>query len=38
IHTAHTRQGFAGGALKAANFLKDKKGIFTMKDVLGLRG
>ena len=38
IHTAHNRQGFAGGALKAANFLKDKKGIFTMKDVLGLRG
>ncbi len=38
IHTAHDRQGFAGGALKAANFLKDKKGIFTMKDVLGLRG
>jgi 4-hydroxy-tetrahydrodipicolinate reductase len=36
IHTAHNRQGFAGGALKAANFLKDKKGIFTMKDVLGL--
>jgi len=38
IHTAHNRQGFAGGALKAANFLKDKKGIFTMRDVLGLRG
>ncbi len=28
--------GFAGGALKAAEFLKDKEGIFTMKDVLGL--
>jgi len=36
IHTAHNRMGFAGGAVKAAEFLKDKKGIFTMKDVLGL--
>lgn len=36
IHTAHNRTGFAGGAVKAAEFLKDKKGIFTMKDVLGL--
>ncbi len=36
IHTAHNRMGFAGGALKAAEFLKDKKGIFTMKDVLNL--
>ncbi len=36
IHTAHNRMGFAGGAVKAAEFLKDKKGIFSMKDVLGL--
>lgn len=36
IHTAHNRSGFAGGALKAAEFLKDKKGIYTMKDVLKL--
>jgi len=36
IHTAHNRLGFAGGAVKAAEFLKGKKGIFTMKDVLGL--
>lgn len=36
IHTAHSRIGFAGGAVKAAEFLKDRKGIFTMKDVLGL--
>jgi len=35
IHTAHNRQGFANGAVLAAEFLKDKKGIFTMKDVLG---
>lgn len=36
IHTAHNRKGFAGGAVLAAEFLKDKKGFFTMKDVLGL--
>ena len=37
IHTAHSRKGFAEGALIAATFIKDKKGIFTMKDVLGIR-
>ncbi|MEP7164618.1 MAG: 4-hydroxy-tetrahydrodipicolinate reductase [Ferruginibacter sp.] len=36
IHTAHNRKGFAGGAVLAAEFLKEKKGIFFMKDVLGL--
>jgi len=36
IHTAHSRQGFALGAVLAAEFIKDKKGIFSMKDVLGL--
>ena len=35
IHTAHNREGFAGGAVLAAEFIQDKKGIFTMKDVLG---
>jgi 4-hydroxy-tetrahydrodipicolinate reductase len=35
-HTAHNRQGFALGAVLAAEFLRDKKGIFGMKDVLGL--
>lgn len=35
IHTAHSRKGFAGGAVLAAEFIRDKKGIFTMKDVLG---
>ena len=35
-HTAHNRQGFATGAVLAAEFIKDKKGIFDMKDVLGL--
>jgi 4-hydroxy-tetrahydrodipicolinate reductase len=36
IHTAHSRKGFAGGAVAAAEFLIGKKGIYTMKDVLGL--
>jgi 4-hydroxy-tetrahydrodipicolinate reductase len=35
IHTAHSREGFAGGAVLAAEFLQDKKGIFSMKEVLG---
>lgn len=35
-HTAHNRQGFALGAVVAGEFLKDKKGIYKMKDVLGL--
>ena len=33
-HTAHNRQGFAQGAVLAAEFLADKKGIFSMKEVL----
>lgn len=36
IHTAHNRKGFALGAVLAAEFIKDKKGIFNMSDVLGL--
>ena len=36
IHTAHSRDGFAGGAVLAAEFIQDKKGTFSMKDVLGL--
>jgi 4-hydroxy-tetrahydrodipicolinate reductase len=35
-HTAHSREGFALGAVLAAEWLAGKKGIFTMKDVLGL--
>lgn len=35
-HTAHSREGFALGAVIAAEWLKDKKGVFTMKDVLNL--
>lgn len=36
IHTAHSRKGFATGAVLAAEFLKGKTGIYSMKDVLGL--
>jgi len=36
IHTAHNRKGFASGVILAAEFLSNKKGIFTMKDVLNL--
>jgi 4-hydroxy-tetrahydrodipicolinate reductase len=36
IHTAHNRQGFALGAVLAAEYIQDKKGIFSMKDVLRL--
>ncbi len=35
-HTAHSREGFALGAVVAAEWLVGKKGVFTMKDVLGL--
>jgi 4-hydroxy-tetrahydrodipicolinate reductase len=35
IHTAHNREGFAGGAVLAAEFIQHRKGIFSMKDVLG---
>ncbi|MBP6233837.1 MAG: 4-hydroxy-tetrahydrodipicolinate reductase [Chitinophagaceae bacterium] len=36
IHTAHNRKGFASGAVLAAEFAKDNKGFFTMKEVLNL--
>lgn len=35
-HTAHNREGFALGAVIAAEWLAGKQGIFTMKDVLNL--
>ncbi|GGG54935.1 4-hydroxy-tetrahydrodipicolinate reductase [Epilithonimonas arachidiradicis] len=35
-HTAYNRNGFALGAVIAAEWIVDKKGIFSMKDVLGL--
>ncbi len=34
MHKAHNRQGFALGAVVAAEFLKGKKGIFTMNDII----
>lgn len=36
IHTAHSRKGFALGAVLAAEYISGKKGIFSMKDVLDL--
>lgn len=37
-HTAHTREGFALGAVVAAEWLNGKVGVFDMQDVLGLKG
>jgi 4-hydroxy-tetrahydrodipicolinate reductase len=34
-HTAHSRHGFALGAVLAAEWLRDKKGVFGMNDLLG---
>lgn len=34
-HIAHSREGFASGALKAARWLIGKKGFFGMNDLLG---
>lgn len=34
-HNAHSRDGFALGAVLAAEYVSNRKGIFTMKDVLG---
>jgi 4-hydroxy-tetrahydrodipicolinate reductase len=37
-HTAHTRDTFARGALRAAQWLTDKKtGLYSMTDVLGIK-
>ena len=36
-HTAHSREGFALGAIVASEWLFGKQGIFTMKDVLELK-
>lgn len=35
-HTAHSRDGFALGAVIAAEWLVNKKGVYTMQDVLNL--
>ena len=34
-HTAHSRRGFAAGAVLAAEFIATKKGLYRMSDVLG---
>lgn len=36
-HSAKNRKGFAIGAILAAEFIIDKKGLFTMEDVLGIK-
>ncbi|MEZ4779046.1 MAG: 4-hydroxy-tetrahydrodipicolinate reductase [Flavobacteriaceae bacterium] len=36
-HEAHSRDGFALGAILAAEWLIGKKGVYTMKDVLNLK-
>ncbi|MBP6758240.1 MAG: 4-hydroxy-tetrahydrodipicolinate reductase [Flavobacterium sp.] len=36
-HTAHNREGFALGAVIAAEWIVGKNGVFTMKDVLDLK-
>jgi 4-hydroxy-tetrahydrodipicolinate reductase len=36
-HTAHNRDGFACGAVIAAEWIIGKTGVFTVKDVLGLK-
>ena len=35
-HTAHSREGFALGAVIAAEWIHGKKGVYTMKDVLNI--
>ena len=35
-HEAFSREGFAKGAILAGEWLMNKKGVFTMKDVLGI--
>ncbi len=34
-HRAHNRRGFALGAVFAAEFIQNRQGVFTMKDLLG---
>ena len=37
-HDARSRRVFADGALRAALWLRGRRGVFTMDDVLGLGG
>jgi len=34
-HTARNREGFASGALLAANWIKGKKGFYNFKSIFG---
>lgn len=36
-HTAHNRNGFALGAVLAAEYVAGKQGVYTMQDVLGIK-
>jgi 4-hydroxy-tetrahydrodipicolinate reductase len=36
IHTAHSRKGFALGAVRAAEYIHDKMGVVSMKDMLDI--
>jgi len=36
-HEAHSREGFALGAILAAEWLQNKKGVYSMKDVLKIK-
>lgn len=36
VHTAHSRDGFALGAVLAAEFIRGRQGVFSMSNVLGL--
>ena len=36
IHTAHSRKGFAAGAVLAAEYIATRTGVFNMKEVLGI--
>lgn len=38
IHEAKSRKGFALGAVLAAEFIKGKKGVFSMKDLINNKG
>jgi 4-hydroxy-tetrahydrodipicolinate reductase len=33
-HKAHSRKGFAAGTLIASEWIRDRKGVFTMKDII----
>jgi len=37
VHDAHNRKGFALGAVLAAEFIADKKGVFTMNNLFNLK-